>query len=165
MTYTASEPTKSGRRGRPKGTSKVPADTLPEVWIQVFIARVTGRTRTGKTPSVRRVCHDIAERGGIISAVGGNRDALAAANAERDTAWQRFEFETDGYGPVAAGTIYVNHTITYASTLQARYSDAKRLASNPRVRLFWMDLARQRLGLPPKHRGSPSIGRGQVERS
>jgi hypothetical protein len=150
------------RRGRRPGTTRVPPDVFAGVWVQVLIARVKERTRTGKTPSVRRACQDIADKGGIISAIGGNLDALAAANANRKKSWQRFELKSDGtsYGPAAAGTIFANHTISNAGTLHARYSQANKLIiSDRRVRLAWMNLVRQILGLPPKHQVRPFMGR------
>jgi hypothetical protein len=148
--------------GRPPGTTKVPADVLAYVWVRVLIARVKARARTGKTPSVRRACRDIVANGGILSAIGGNLDALAAANAKRKKTWQRFEFKVDGtgYGPAAAGSIFVNHAISNAGTLHARYSQANKLAtSDRRVRLVWMNLARQMLGLPAKPHVRPFMGR------
>jgi hypothetical protein len=137
-------------------------DVRAEVWVQVFIARVAARTRTGKTPSVRRACQHIVENGGIISAIGGNLDALAAANASKKKSWQRFEFKSDGtgYGPAVAGTVFANHTISNADTLHARYSEANKLVtSDRRVRLAWTNLVRQRLGLPQKQQVRPFLGR------
>jgi hypothetical protein len=156
MTHTLNELTDPRRPGRPPGTTKVPPDVLPEVWIQIFLARARGRKFTGKSPSVRKACQAIAKGGGIISAVGGNQDALEAANAEREKSWPRFQLSPDGKRctPNAAGSVFVNHTLTNANTLHAKYSQAKQIAADPKVRMFWMNLARQKLGRPPKHQGS-----------
>lgn len=166
MTHTLNEATNPRGPGRPSGTTKVPHDVLAEVWIQVLIARVKERTRTGKTVSARRACKHIVDRGGIISAVGGDLNALAATNANGKKRWQRFEFKSEGTEcrPAAAGTIFANHTITNAGTLHARYSQAKEFVSDSKLRLFWMNLVRQRLGLPPKHQVRPFMGR-RCERS
>jgi hypothetical protein len=150
------------RRGRPPGSRAVPWDVLEGVWVQVLITRIKARTHTGKTPSVRKACQEIADNGGIISVIGGNQDALVAANAARKKSWQRFQFRSDGSGvsPDATGNIFVSHTISDAGTLQARYSEANRIAkSDRRVRLAWMNLARQMVGLTPKRPVRPSIGR------
>src|SRR5689334_9029574 len=101
------------RRGRPRGSATVPPDVLAEVWVQVLVTRIEGRKRTGRTPTVRKACQEIARRGGIISAVGGDLDALVAANASRKKRWQRFGFNSDGSGlsPNAEGRVFVNHAI------------------------------------------------------
>lgn len=155
------EKTNPGPRGRPRGSTTVPRDVLAAIWVQVLIARIKGRARTGKTPSVRKACREIADQGGIVSAVGGNIDALAQENAERQKSWQRFQMKSDGAGaiPSATGSLFVNHAITNADSLHARYSVAKKFTSDPRVRLVWMNLARQLLGLPAKHHVRPSFGR------
>jgi hypothetical protein len=148
------------RRGRPPGSTTVPRDVFAGIWVQVLITRIKGRRRTGKTPSVRKACQEIADKGGIISAVGGNLDALVAANAARKKSWQRFQSDRSGLRPSAAGSIFVNHTISNAGSLQARYSQANKLVtSDRRVRLAWMNHARQILGLPPKIQVRTFIGR------
>jgi hypothetical protein len=155
---------KPPRRGRPPGSTKVPRDVLAEVWVQVLITRIKGRKRTGKTPSVRTACQQIADNGGIISAVGGDLDKLVAANDAREKTWQRFQLKSDGSGfsPTAAGPIFVNHTISDPGTLHARYSVAKELAADRRVRFAWMNLARQMLGLPPKRQVQRFMGRSHA---
>jgi hypothetical protein len=143
----------SRRRGRTPGSIKVPPDLLAGIWIAVRLHRIGERIRTGKTPSARQACREIAARGGIISVVGGNLHALARANAQRKKHWHRFQLESNGssLSPNAAGPVFVSHTISNPGTLQARYSEATKLArSDPRVRLAWMNLARQMLGRPIK---------------
>ena len=141
------------RRGRPPRSTTVPRDVLAGVWVQVLITRIKGRVRAGRTPSVRKACQEIVANGGIISAVGGNVHALVQANATRKKSWQRFQLsDRSGATPSATGTIFASHTITNAGTLHARYSDANKLVtSDQRVRLAWMNLVRQILGLPTKH--------------
>jgi hypothetical protein len=156
------EPTKPRRRGRPPGMTTKPPDLNSEIWIQVLIARVKGRQRTGKTPSVRKACEEIIENGGVISAIGGDREALVAENAARKKSLQRFKVSSDAatFGPAADGNIFATHTISHAGTLHARYSEVAKFASSPQVRWFWMNLARQRLGIPQKKRPRPHLGRG-----
>ena len=141
----------------------MPRDVLAGIWVQVLITRIRTRARTGKTPSVREACREIAANGGIISAVGGNQDALVAANtAGKKNRWQRFQVDASSgrFSPNAAGSIFVSHTISNAGTLHARYSEAiKLIADDPRVRLIWLNLARQMLGLAPKRWVSRFIGR------
>ena len=153
------------RRGRPPGSTTKPRDLPAGIWVQVLITRIKGRRRTGKTPSVRQACQEIADDGGIISAVGGNLDALVAANAERKKSWQRFQVNSDrpGLSPSAAGSVFVSHTISNAGTLHARYSQANKLVSSDRrVRFAWMNIARQMLGLPPKRQVPPFMGRSRA---
>ena len=143
----------SRRRGRLPGSIKVPPDLRAGIWIAVRLHRISVRIRTGKTPSVRQACREIAAQGGIISVVGGNLHALAQANVQRKKHWQRFQLESNGssLSPNAAGPVFVSHTISNPGTLQARYSEATKLArSDRRVRLAWMNLARQMLGRPIK---------------
>jgi hypothetical protein len=141
------------RRGRPQGSTVVPPDIRAEVWIAVRLHRIRARIGTGKTPTVRQACHELAAQGGIISAVGGNVEALARASAQRKKRWQQFEIDSTGstLTPNRTGTIFVSHRITSPGTLQARYSEADKIASaDHRVRFAWMNVCRQRLGRPTK---------------
>ena len=143
----------SRRRGRPQGSIKVPPDLRAGIWIAIRLHRIGERIRTGKTPSVSQACRELAAQGGIISVVGGNMHALAQANDQRKKRWQRFQLESNGPGlsPNAAGPLFVSHTISNPGTLQARYSEANKMASSDRrVRLAWMSLVRQMLGRPIK---------------
>ena len=158
------ERTNPRKRGRPPGSTTVPRDVLAWLWVQVFLTRVRGRIRTGRTPSIRKACQEIANEGGIISAIGGNIDALVSANAARKKSWQRFELTADGPKRNAAGTIFANHAISNPDTLHARYSDAKKFVTAPRVRLAWINLARQMLDLPLKRQVRPHLGRSWPER-
>jgi hypothetical protein len=143
----------SRRRGRPPGSIKVPPDLRAGIWITVRLYRIGKRIRTGKTSSVSQACRELAAQGGIISVVGGNLHALAEANGQRKKRWQRFQLESNGssLSPSTAGPLFVSHTISNPGTLQARYSEANKLASSDRrVRLAWMNLGRQMLGRPIK---------------
>jgi hypothetical protein len=146
------------RRGRPPGSAVRHPDFHAEVWITIRLYRICARVRTGKTPSVRQACDELAARGGIISAVGGTVEALAAANAQRNKRWPRFEIDSTGAAltPSAMGPIFSSHSINNAGTLQARYSEANQVArSDRRVRLTWMNLCRQRLGWPTRKAWRP----------
>jgi hypothetical protein len=148
------------RRGRPRGSTVVPPDLLAGVWIAVRLHRIRARIGTGKTPTVRRACRELAAQGGIISAVGGNVEALADENAQREKRWLRFEINSTGstLTPNTTGTIFVSHAITDPGTLQARYSEAdKMVRSDRRVRFAWMNICRQRLGWPIKKNAGPRI--------
>lgn len=139
------------RRGRPPGTTVTPRDLRADIWIAVWLHRISERIRTGRTPSVRQACHALTSRGGIISLVGGNRAALAEDNALRKKRWPRFGIDGTGPTPQASGPLFASHTITNPGTLQARYSEADRLArSDRRVRLTWMNIGRHMLGRPAK---------------
>ncbi len=144
--------TVSRRRGRPQGSTKIPPDLRAGIWIAVWLHRIRERIRTGKTPSVSQACRELVAQGGITSVVGGNLDALEQANAQRKKRWQRFQLEPgSSLHPNESGTTFVSHTITNAGTLEARYSEANKIASSDRrVRLAWMNLARQMLGRPIK---------------
>jgi hypothetical protein len=148
------------RRGRPPGSTKVPPDLLADIWIAVWLQRVSERIRTGKTPSVRQACHDLAARGGVISVVGGNQLALEGENVQRKKRWQRFDSTGASLTPHASGPIFASHTLTNAETLEARYSEADKLArSDRRVRLFWTNIGRQKLGRSPKQPSSANLRR------
>jgi hypothetical protein len=141
------------RRGRPRGSTVVPPDFLAEVWVAVRLQRIRSRIGAGKTPSVRQACDELAAQGGIISAVGGNVEALAATNAQRKKRLHRFAIDSTGstLTPNATGNIFASHRIASPATLRARYSEADKLArSDRRVRLAWMNICRQRLGRPAK---------------
>jgi hypothetical protein len=141
------------RRGRPPGSKTKHPDTLAEVWIRVQRFRIITRIQTGRSPSLRQACEAIVAGGGIVFPVGGNIEALAAANAQRNKRQQRFEISPDGSAmePSANGPIFSKHSITNPRTLQNRYNEAKQIAeSDPRVRFAWMDQCRQRLGRPPR---------------
>lgn len=143
----------SRRRGRPKGSIRVPPDLYARIWIAVRLHRIRERIRTGKTPSVSQACRELAAQGGIISVIGGNLDALVQANAQLKKHRQRFQLDSTRLSlrPAAGGTIFASHTITNGGTLQARYSEANLVASSDRrVRLAWMNQARQMLGRPVK---------------
>src|SRR5262245_8634882 len=122
------------RRGRPRRSIVVPRDVLAGLWVEVQLILICERIRTGKTPSIRQACRLLAARGGIISAVGGNRHALEQANAKRKKSWQRLQHASGGLNPPpdAKGTIFASHRITHAPTLEARYSAANALASSSR---------------------------------
>jgi hypothetical protein len=148
------------RRGRPRGSTVVPPDLRADVWIAVRLHRIRARIDTGKTPSVRQACAELAAQGGVISAVGGNLEALAGENAQRKKRWLQFDIDSTGSSltPNAAGTIFASHSITSPGTLQARYSEADKIArADRRVRLVWMNICRQRLGRPTKNRWSTKL--------
>jgi len=136
-----------------------------ELWILVRSYRILLRTgviktvlkkrkppiKKGKTPSIRQVCDELAERGGYASVVGGKALRLAEANAKRRTGkWSRIEAtKRSEEFPPPLGTIFVNHLLTNPETLRARYQEANQIASNDRrVWLFWRNVCRQRLGYP-----------------
>jgi hypothetical protein len=146
------------RRGRPPGSKAKHPDTPAEVWITVQRFRICARIQTGRTPSLTHACKGIIAEGGIVFAVGGDVEALAAANAQLKKRRQRFEINPDGsaVAPSASGSIFAKHSITNARTLQNRYNEANRIAKfDYRTRFMWMNLCRERLGRPPrKARGS-----------
>jgi hypothetical protein len=140
-------------RGRPKLSKTTPSDLGAEIWVRVQIHRIKERIRTGKTPSVARTCRALAARGGIKSFVGGNPESLARENQTRKVRWRRFQTGSSGLTlvPDAAGFLFSSHWIERATSLQARYSEANKLAeADPLVRLSWMNLGRQMLGRPLK---------------
>jgi hypothetical protein len=131
----------------------VPPDLRAGIWIAVYLHRIRERIRTGKAPSVSQACRELVASGGILSVIGGNLDHLEQASSKSKKRWQRFRFDSNGSGvrPDVAGTIFVSHTISRAGTLEARYSEANKLAcSDRRVRLAWLNVARQILGRPIK---------------
>lgn len=139
------------RRGRPRGSTVVPPELHADIWIAVRLHRIRARICTGKTPSVRQACHELAAEAGITSVVGGNVEALAAENAQRKKRWHRFDSTGSTLTPNATGTTFVSHRITSAPSLQARYSEADKLVrADRRVRVAWMNFCRQRLGWPTK---------------
>jgi hypothetical protein len=95
-------------------------------------------------------------QGGMISAVGGDVESLAAANNQKKKRGARFEIDPARTAviPSAVGSIIASHTITNARSLQNRYNEANQIAEyDRRVRLAWMNLCRQRLGWHQKERG------------
>jgi hypothetical protein len=143
----------SRRRGRPQGSTRVPPDLYAGIWVAVLLHRIREKIRTGKTLFVNQACRELVAQGGIISVIGGDLDSLEQTNAQKKKRWQRFQLASGGANPSPneTGTIFVSHTITNAGTLEARYSEATKIASSDRrVRLAWMNLARQMLGRPIK---------------
>jgi len=145
--------TSTGKRGRPCGSSARHPDFYSEVWITVRLYQIRFRISTGKTPSIKEVCDELAGRGGVISAVGGDVAKLAEENLKRGKHRLRFEVDSTGRAltPSSAGPIFSDHSITNPSTLRARYNEANRITKSDRLAwLFWRDLCRQRLGFPTK---------------
>ena len=136
------------RRGRPSRSVNVPRD----VWIAVLLARIAIRRRTGKTPSIREVCRELAGRGGFISVIGGNQDALKHASAQFRKKLYRFDVSSTGLlRPNPEGSIFASHVISAPGTLAAAYSKAdKKVRTEAGVRLAWMNVARPMTGLAPK---------------
>lgn len=160
---------KSNRRQK-----RIHPDFHMELWIAVPSYRILLRTgliksvlnrgnppiKEGKTPSIRQVCTELAARGGFVSAVGGNVDAIAQANALRRTQkWVLLENPTrSAKTPTSSGSIFLNHRLTSAETLRVRYQEANRIVSADRKAwLFWRNVCRQRLGyqFKPLPQGKP----------
>jgi hypothetical protein len=143
--------TSTSKRGRPRGT-KLP-DFHSEVWITVRLYRIRLRISIGRTPSIKKVCDELASRGGVISAIGGDVAKLAEECENGKKRWPRFEVDSTGLAltPSSAGPIFSNHTTTNPDTLRARYNEANRITKyDRRAWLFWKNLCRQRLGFPAK---------------
>jgi hypothetical protein len=159
--------TSTGRRGRPRGSAARHPDFYSEVWITVRLYRIRFRVSTGKTPSIKEVCDELAGRGGAMSAVGGNVAKLAEENLKkRGKRWLRFEVDSTGAAltPSSAGPIFSDHSITNPSTLRVRYNEANRITKSDRLAwLFWRDLCRQRLGFPTKRPRPRRIANRMVE--
>jgi hypothetical protein len=145
--------TSTSKRGRPHGSAARHPDFYSEVWITVRLYRIRFRISTGKTPSIKEVCDEIAGRGGAMSALGGDVARLAEENLKRSKRRLRFEVGSTGPAliPSSAGPIFSDHSITNPSTLRARYNEANRITKSDRLAwLFWRDLCRQRLGFSTK---------------
>ncbi|WP_375780253.1 hypothetical protein ACE103_16295 [Bradyrhizobium sp. ma5] len=131
------------------------ADFYAQVWVAVRLLRIRIFAETRKTPSISRVCDELSALGGIHSIVGGNIEAVAAASAKGTKQWLRFRIGStrSSLTPSAKGTIFSRHSVTNAETLRTCYGDADEMAKRDRrLRLVWMNLCRQHLGLPPKNR-------------
>jgi hypothetical protein len=144
-----SDSTKRGR-GRPKLSKTTPFDLGAEIWVRVGICRIRTRILTGRTATVAKTCEALMAGAGIRSAIGGDINALAAANHTGKNHWRRFRFDEKGPTLIAdmVGSIFITHKIESSTALHARYSEANKLATNPLVRLNWMNLGRQMLGRP-----------------
>jgi len=148
-----------GKRGRPKGTKKTPNDLHERVFVAVEIARWNGRDyESGRLLSVCKGCLAVERQGGIASLLGGNIDEvrrrlLAQTNAkgvpfiiEKKIVQllDRIEFIN------GAGGIFVQHHIQAATTIRARYNEAKRtVRRDPRLARFWENRVRQATGRRP----------------
>ena len=144
--------TSTGKRGRPRGSAKHP-DSYSEVWITVRLYRIRLRVSTGKTPSIKKVCDELAGRRGVMSAVGGNVANLAEENKKGKKRCLRFEVDSTGGAltPSSDGPIFCDHIMTNPDTLRARYNEANRITKyDRRAWLFWKNLCRQRFGFPTK---------------
>jgi hypothetical protein len=147
-----SDSTKRGR-GRPKLSKTTPFDLGAEIWVRVGIYRIRARILTGKTPTIAKTCAALMAGAGIRSAIGGDVNALAAANFTGKNHWRRFRFNENRTTLTAdaAGPIFISHQIESAGALHARYSEGNKLAeASPLVRLNWMNLGRQMVGRPLK---------------
>lgn len=132
-------------RGRPPGSRSVHPDLRPFIWNSVRDWCEREEARTGKSPPVKAACDALASLG-IRSAVGGNREALADANAKRAKRWPRYEIDPVSLQlrPSAAGPIFISHSITNGDSLRARYYEADQIAkSDPRVRAAWIKMWQQ----------------------
>ena len=138
--------------GRPLGSTTVPSDLGAEIWVRVWIYRIKERIRTKKTPSVARACKAIMAETGVLSAVGGNLEALSRANLTTTSRWRQYGPDDSGKPVIeAGGPIFISHHVESAGSLHARFSAANKLAeASPRVRLNWMNLGRQMVGRPVK---------------
>jgi hypothetical protein len=152
---------KTGKRGRPKGTCTTPAQFLQDIWTQVGAVRERMRMRTGRRPSASEVCNRMAQRGGLVWAVGGNIDAIARAMElpQRPySKWRRFRPERKGdrYVTDDNGRLIVSHLCQHGKSLRTRYTEANRLVrNNPAIRVAWTNMVRDMLGLPRIVPGSP----------
>jgi hypothetical protein len=118
----------------------------------LYRARI--RMDTGKTPTIKEVCDEVIARGGMISAVGGDVEALARANVSKKGK-RRTRFKVDSTRsasvPDPDGGIFADHSITNAGTLRARYYEADAIAKRDRgAWSFWRNQHRHRLGFPMK---------------
>lgn len=138
--------------GRPLGSTTVPSDLGAEIWVRVGIYRIKERIRTKKTPSAAKACKALTKRNGILSAVGGNREALAQANLTAKKRLRRFRLDQSGQLVAdVAGSIFISHHVESATSLHARFSAVNKLVkANPLLRLHWMNLGRQMMGRPLK---------------
>lgn len=145
--------TTTRRPGRPFGSTTVPSDLGAEIWVRVHIYRIRERIRTKKTPSVAKACKAIVAETGVLSAVGGNREAFAYANLTTTKRWRQHRLDDGGKLVVDAnGELFVSHQVESASSLHARFSAANKLVEASRlVRLNWMNLGRQKIGRPLKN--------------
>jgi hypothetical protein len=128
-------------------------DFYSEIWVLVRFYQIRFRIVDGKTPSIRRVCEQLVTDGGFVAVVGGNAEALAKANAQREKKWLRFEMDAGGSvaTPNSVGTVFADYSITNAGTLRARYNEANQIANLDRQAwLFWRNICRRRLGYPEK---------------
>ena len=145
---------KLGKRGRPKGTFTKPAQFLQDIWMQVEAVRERTTMKTGRRPSASEVCNLMAQRGGLVWAVGGNIDAIASAMElpERPySKWRRFHPERKGdrYVTDDNGRLIVSHLYQHGKSLRTRYTEANRLVrNNPAIRAAWTNMVRDMLGLP-----------------
>ncbi|WP_143278211.1 hypothetical protein [Bradyrhizobium sp. UFLA03-84] len=130
------------------------ADFYAQVWVAVRLLRIRIFAETRKTPSILRVCNELSAQGGIHSLVGGNVEALADVAANATKKWHRFAIDStrSALTPSAKGTIFSKHSVTNAHTLRTCYVDADEMVKRDRrLRLVWMNLCRQHLGMPPKN--------------
>ena len=141
---------------------RVHPDFYMELWILIRSYRILLRTgviksvlkrgnppiKKGKTPSIRQVCTELAARGGFMSAVGGNVEAVAKENALRRTQkWVLFENPRSAKTTASSRPIFLNHRLENADTLRARYQEANKIVSSDRRTWhFWRNICRQRLG-------------------
>jgi hypothetical protein len=120
------------RRGRPRGSTVVPPDLHADIWIAVRLHRIRARICTGKTPSVRQACHELAAEAGITSVVGGNVEALAAENAQRKKRWHRFDSTGSTLTPNATG----NHLCTLPPLARSLPRETRKRTPSPSTLSF-----------------------------
>jgi hypothetical protein len=61
-------------RGRPKALT---FEFCQDLWVRIEFLRIRYASPGGRPASVRRVAITLAENGGVVEIVGGNREILA----------------------------------------------------------------------------------------
>jgi hypothetical protein len=126
-------PSVSERRppGRPEGTKTAPDDLDREAWLLVEAVRDLESQETGQKPSVAAACRLIAERGGLVGLVGGDRESVSAFTSKgRPRKWRRASPRTaDGktwFGNDPEGNMIIGHQLAHAGPCARAMSRQRR---------------------------------------
>lgn len=154
----------SGRRGRgrPKNTKKVPADLHQHIWVAVECQRWRMRDGSGRLGTISQACRALIRRGGVNFIIGGDTRAISRAvktkkSSKRLKELRRVEPKKESgrirLVEAPQGQIFLRHSIQEYASLRARYNEAARMVrNNDKLKNFWTNIVRQRLGLPERPR-------------
>lgn len=158
----AIDPEVPRRRGRPVDRSNKGKLRRLEVWLHVQTILGLYAKTYGRKISIAAIVRWIENEGGIVSAIGGNVDAIVRAMAEErghrplHATRRNRKRKTDRNVAIVddrKGSIFVKDVMRHKDSLRVRYYEAENLLKNDLpLRSFYNTLLAERLNQPHPHR-------------